>query len=126
MGQLRIAGIWHEWRSGRLEQRSNIDQPKGGEMKNDTVADLTWANLYIRRIRQDLSALTPAVKKIAASGELAEIVAKLRKEVEAAYRIIAELRTLTESDRCSRSQNGFRSEGARRESCGREPFTSRW
>jgi hypothetical protein len=95
-------------------------------MKNDTVADLTWANLYARRIRQDLSVLTPAVKKIAASGELAEIVAKLRKELEGAYRTIAELRILTESNRSSRSQNRFRSESARPESCAREPLTPRW
>ena len=95
-------------------------------MKNDTLADLTWANLYARRIRQDISVLTPAVKKIAASGELAEIVAKLRKELEAAYRIIAELRILAESVRSAPSQNRFRSESVRRESGTREPFTPRW
>lgn len=95
-------------------------------MKNDVVADLTWANLYARRIRQDLTVLTPAVKKIADSGELAEIVTKLRKELEGAHRTIAELRILTESERVSRSQNRFRSENARRESCAREPFTPRW
>jgi len=95
-------------------------------MKNDTLADLTWANLYARRIRQDLSALTPAVKQIAASGELAEIVAKLRKELEGAYRAIAELRISAESVRSSPSQNRFRSESVRRESGTREPFTSRW
>lgn len=70
--------------------------------------------------------LTPAIKKIAASGELAEIVAKLRKDLEGAYRVIAELRIFIESNRPSRSQNRFRSESARRESCAREPFTPRW
>ena len=93
---------------------------------SDMVADLTWANLYARRIRQDLSVLTPAVKKIAASGELADVVAKLRTELEGAHRTIGELRVLTETARPSRRQIRSRSGSARRESCAREPFTPRW
>jgi hypothetical protein len=93
---------------------------------SDMVADLTWANLYARRIRQDLSVLTPAVKRIPASSELAEIVAKLRKELEGAHRTIGELRALTETVRPSPRQIGSRSGSARRESCAREPFTPRW
>ena len=42
---------------------------------------------------QDLSLLTPVVKKIATSSQLTEIVAKLRRQLEAAHRTIAELRT---------------------------------
>jgi hypothetical protein len=97
------------------------------EMKKDLrssemVADLTWANLYARRIRQDLIMLTPAVKKIAASGELGEIVAKLRNELEAVHRTLADLRKLTQSARSPRRQVRSRSGSARPEGCTREPL----
>ena len=100
------------------------------EMKKDPrssnmVADLTWANLYARRIRQDLSMLTPAVKKLSASDELAEIVAKLRKELEAVHRTIAELRTLTQPARPRHRQNRSRSESTRPEGCAREHLVRR-
>ena len=104
---------------------------RGSEMKHDLrssdmVADLTWANLYARRIRQDLRALTPAVKKIPVSDELAEVVAKLRKELEGAHRTIAELIKLTEpAARPRRRQNRSQSGSARAEGCARAPLGPR-
>jgi hypothetical protein len=76
---------------------------RGSCMPNDQVstnlmADLTWADLYAREIRQHLKVLTPAVKRISSSAELTEGTAKLREQLEVAHRTIAALRTMAGSD----------------------------
>src|SRR5260370_28830826 len=69
------------------------------DMKNDLrsselVADLTWADLYARQIRQDLNLLTPAVRKVSTSAELADAAAKLRDQLAGPHRTVDELTTM--------------------------------
>lgn len=68
------------------------------EVSSNLVADLTWADLYARQIRQDLKRLTPAVRKVTSSTELTEGTAKLREQLEHAHRTIAELTMMTGTD----------------------------
>lgn len=59
------------------------------------VADLTWAELYARNIREDLKLLSPAVKKIETGHEVTESAALLRRQLEGANRTTGELRKMT-------------------------------
>lgn len=61
---------------------------------SDLIADLTWAELYINKIRENLKILTPAVKKTSMSTELAEPVTLLRRQLEGANRTAAALRKI--------------------------------
>jgi hypothetical protein len=62
---------------------------------SDLVADLTWAELYARNIRQDLKLLSPAVKKIETEHKVTESAALLRRQLEDANRTTGELRKMT-------------------------------
>jgi hypothetical protein len=62
---------------------------------SDLVADLTWAELYARNIREDLKLLSPAVKKIETGHEITESAALLRRQLEDANRTTGELRKMT-------------------------------
>jgi hypothetical protein len=55
------------------------------------IADLTWAELYAVRIRENLKILTPAVKRISTGAELTEPAARLRQQLKSANRTAAEL-----------------------------------
>jgi hypothetical protein len=57
----------------------------------DLVADLTWAELYARNIREHLKILSPVVKKIETGHELTESAALLRRQLENANRTTGEL-----------------------------------
>jgi hypothetical protein len=59
------------------------------------AADLTWAELYARNIREDLKLLSPAVKKIETGHEVTESAALLRRQLEGANRTTGELRKMT-------------------------------
>ena len=58
---------------------------------SDLIADFTWAELYITKIRQNLKILTQAVKKSSTSPVLTEPAALLRQQLEGANRTAAEL-----------------------------------
>jgi hypothetical protein len=60
-------------------------------INSDLVADLTWAELYTAKVRENLKILTPAVKNSAPSAELMESAALLRRQLESAHRTAAEL-----------------------------------
>jgi hypothetical protein len=62
---------------------------------SDFVADLTWAELYARNIREDLKLLSPAAKKIGIRRELTQSAALLRRQLEDANRTTGELRKIT-------------------------------
>ncbi len=99
-------------RSHSSNERSNLRHigltsiitiSRESDMKNelrssDLIADLTWADLYARQIRQDLNMLTPAVRKVSTSAELTEVAARLRDQLEGAHRTMSELRTMTGSE----------------------------
>jgi hypothetical protein len=61
---------------------------------SDLVADLTWAELYTGKIRENLKILTPAVKRTSMSPELLESTALLRLQLESANRTAAKLRKM--------------------------------
>ena len=61
----------------------------------DSVADLTWAELYARNIREHLKILSAVVKKIGTGHELTESAALLRRQLEGANRTTGELRKMT-------------------------------
>jgi hypothetical protein len=62
---------------------------------SDLVADLTWAELYVRNIREDLKLVSPAAKKIGTGHELTEGAALLRRQLEGANRTTGALRKMT-------------------------------
>ena len=66
--------------------------------RTDLIADLTWADLYVRQIRKDLKQLTPTIRKVSSSTKLVGGTAKLRGQLESAHRTIVELMTMTGSD----------------------------
>ena len=59
---------------------------------SEVSAHLTWAQLYTTSIRNDLKILTPAMKKITMTPELAGSAALLRRQLEGAHRTICELK----------------------------------
>lgn len=59
---------------------------------SEVSAHLKWAQLYTNSIRDDLKTLTPAMKKIAVTRELAGSAALLRRQLERAHRTICELK----------------------------------
>jgi hypothetical protein len=70
----------------------------------DLVADLTWADLYARGIRQDLNTLTPVVRKVSTSTQLTEVAAKLRDQLQGAHRTVAEVKILSTQPAPQRSK----------------------
>jgi hypothetical protein len=70
------------------------------------VADLTWAELYAARIRENLKILTPAVKKISTGAELRERAARLRQQLKSANRTAAELRNMIPLEPCGSNRDG--------------------
>jgi hypothetical protein len=60
-------------------------------INRDLVADLTWAELYTTKIRENLKILTPAVKTTPTSAELTDSAALLRQQLESAHRTAAGL-----------------------------------
>ena len=62
------------------------------EQTTSVSAHLTWAQLYVASILNDLKILTPAMKKITMTPELAGSAALLRRQLEGAHRTICELK----------------------------------
>jgi hypothetical protein len=60
----------------------------------DVVADLTWAELYASKLRKEIKALIPSVKKLPIRPELAQNAKQLRKELENTNRTIAGFKAL--------------------------------
>jgi hypothetical protein len=60
-------------------------------INSNLVADLTWAELYTVKIRENLKILTPTVKKSPTSADLTENAALLRQQLESANRTVAGL-----------------------------------
>jgi hypothetical protein len=71
---------------GKLMTKKRID--------SDLVADLTWAELYTAKIRENLKVLTPAVKKKPTRTEALESAKLLRQQLESANRTANELRKM--------------------------------
>jgi hypothetical protein len=63
-------------------------------IKNDLVADLTWAELYLAKIQENLKILTPAVKSAPIGTGLTESAALLRHQLEDAHRTAGGLRKM--------------------------------
>ena len=61
-------------------------------INSDLVADLTWAELYITKIRENLKILIRAVKNTPTGVELNESAALLRQQLESAHGTAAKLR----------------------------------
>ena len=74
---------------------STLDYMMKKQPTSDLVADLTWAELYARNIRQDLKLLSPAVEKIETGHKVTESAALLRRQLEDANRTTGELRKMT-------------------------------
>ena len=66
--------------------------------RTDLIADLTWADLYVRQIRKDLKQLTPAIRKASSSIKFVGRTSKLRDQLEGVHRTIVELITMAGSD----------------------------
>ena len=60
-------------------------------LNNDLVADLTWAELYAAKIKENLKILISAVKKTPTRNDLIESTTLLRQQLESANRTIGEL-----------------------------------
>jgi hypothetical protein len=99
MEKLRTTGrfISRSVRTGSINKSSTFraSDIKRDQPSTDLVADLTWADLYAGKIRQELKTLTPAAKKGSNSGELTTGAAKLRQQLEGAHRTVAELKILS-------------------------------
>ena len=63
-------------------------------INSDLVADLTWAELYTAKIRENLKILTPALKNTPTGVGLNESVALLRQQLESAHRTADKLRKM--------------------------------
>jgi hypothetical protein len=78
-----------EARSSTL--RSYVAKKK---INSDLVADLTWAELYTAKIRENLKILTPAIKKVSTTADLMQSAALLRQQLESANHTATELRKM--------------------------------
>ncbi len=66
-------------------------------INNDLVADLTWAELYAAKIKENLKILISAVKKTPTRNDLIESTTLLRQQLESANRTIGELSEIIQS-----------------------------
>jgi hypothetical protein len=64
-------------------------------IRHEASADLTWAELYTKKIHTELKALCSTIKKSAATPETAETAALLRRQLEVAHRTLDELKKRT-------------------------------
>ena len=75
------------------------------EINRDAVADLTWAELYTAKIRENLRILTPAVKKTSTKPAFVESAVLLRQQLESANRTATELRKMLLLERRRTNRN---------------------
>jgi hypothetical protein len=61
----------------------------------ETSADLTWAELYSKKIQSDLKVVSPAIRKSPTTPETAQSAALLRQQLQVAHRLLDELRKRT-------------------------------
>lgn len=74
--------------------KQSARDPNGAEaaIRHEASAALTWAELYSRKIRDDLKVLSPALRKSATTLETAQSAAVLRQQLHLAHRTLEDLR----------------------------------
>ncbi len=74
--------------------KQSARDPIGAEaaMRHEAAAALTWAELYSRKIRDDLKVLSSALRKSATTPEAAQSAALLRQQLHLAHRTMEDLR----------------------------------